>query len=291
MEKSTLLCRNVLSWLLDHMELHFHLWKVNYSFLWLILFFPLYNSFYLDILEAQKFGFVWKPTDLPITHVDVECPLNFSPFCRFVPQNKDVLQPTDPDAALVVVPEGANDDFITVDQLDVESDGSIDIPDDGLVPSPFKLSADLPKIQPNAVPFGAVKSRYPMGNCNNMHRRPDQKFSLNPDRTLYVNPLVSFVYFWCTTIDLLILVFILIFQDNPEHGVITALSDNPATVIHQDQESPLRTSDQKFDFFFTEEGGLVCRELKSVTHQMLQDRRIYGKNYFLDISDVQLSLF
>lgn len=66
-------------------------------------------------------------------------------------------------------------------------------------------------------------------------------------------------------------------QDNPEHGVISALSDNPGTVLHQDRESPLRTPDQRFDFFFTSEGGLVCRESQSVTQQMFQDRRIYGK--------------
>ena len=149
---------------------------------------------YLDILEAQKYGMFWKPTDLPITHVDVDCPLNFSPFCRFASENENVLQPTDHDASIIVAPEG-NDDFITVDQLDVDSDGSIDIPDESLVPSPFKVSDEVPKIPTAAVPFGAVKSRYPMGNCNNMHRRPNNKFSLNPDRTLYVNPLVSFHFY------------------------------------------------------------------------------------------------
>ena len=135
-------------------------------------------------------GLFWKPTDLPITHVDVECPLNFSPFCRYVSQNENVLKPSDSDAALIVAP-AVDDDLATIDQLDVESDGSIELPDDALVPSPFKMSASLPKLHPTVVPLGAVKSRYPMGNCNNMHRRPNNKFSLNPDRTLYVNPLVS----------------------------------------------------------------------------------------------------
>ena len=155
----------------------------------------------------------WKPTDLPITHVDVECPLNFSPFCRFVSQTENVLQPTDPDAALVVAPDGDNDDLVTVNQLDVDSDGSIDIPADTLVPSPFQMSSELPKIQPNAVPLGAVKSRYPMGNCNNMHRRPNtgprHRFSLNPDRTLFVNPLVSFDFSDVQLLNFLFLILIL----------------------------------------------------------------------------------
>ena len=100
-----------------------------------------------------------------------------------------MLKPGDSDAALVDAPTDDNT-LVTVDQLDAETDGSINIPDDSLVPSPFKMSSDLPKIQSAVVPFGAVKSRYPMGNCLNMHRRPDNKFYLNPDRTLYVNPLV-----------------------------------------------------------------------------------------------------
>ena len=154
--------------------------------------FLMYNHLLLDILEAQKFGFFWKTTDLPITHVDVDCPLNFSPFRKFVPQSKDVLQPSDSDAALVIAPEGDAVDLVTVDRLEVESDGSIDIPDGSLVPSPFQMLNEIPKINPAVILRGAVKSRYPMGNCNNMHRRPNTRFSLNPDRTLYVNPLVSF---------------------------------------------------------------------------------------------------
>ena len=154
----------------------------------------MYNWFLLlDILEAQKLGFFWKVTDLPITHVDVECPLNFSPFCRFAPQTENVLKPSDSDAAQIDVPTD-DTSLVTVDQLDVESDGSIDIPDDSLVPSPFKVSSSLPKIQPVVVPLGAVKARYPMGNCYNMHRRPDNSFSLNADRTLYVNPLVRIIF-------------------------------------------------------------------------------------------------
>ena len=167
----------------------------------------MYNWIILDILEAQKFGFFWKPTDLPITHVDVDCPLNFSPFCRFVPQSQDVLKPTDPDASLIVIDDDDDADLVTVDRLDVESDGSIELPDDSLVPSPFKMSSNLPTIQPYAVPHGAVKSRYPMGNCNNMHRRSDgqgsSKFAMNPDRTLHVNPLVSMTHFSYFDVQLL----------------------------------------------------------------------------------------
>ena len=160
------------------------------------------DFFHLDILEAQKLGFFWKVTDLPISHVDVECPLNFSPFCRFS-QAENVLKPGDSDAALIDTPADPDTDLVTVDQLDAESDGSIEIPDDSLVPSPFKMSTSLPKIHPTVVPLGAVKSRYPMGNCNNMHRRPDNSFSLNPDRTLYVNPLVRSPFFFrCTTVKL-----------------------------------------------------------------------------------------
>ena len=60
--------------------------------------------------------------------------------------------------------------------------------------------------------------------------------------------------------------------------MVQALSDNPGTVLHQDRENPLRTADQDFSFFFTENGGLVCRATKPATQNMLQDRRIYGKD-------------
>ena len=50
-------------------------------------------------------------------------------------------------------------------------------------------------------------------------------------------------------------------------------------MVHQDRENPIRTADQDFSFFFTENGGLVCRASKPTTQNMLQDRRIYGENF------------
>ena len=159
----------------------------------------MYNLF-SDILDVQKCGLFWKPTSLPITHVDITCPMNFSPFCKFIPKSPLALQPTDPEASIIEIPsdddvsdaEVAPDDMVTVDQLDINSDGSITVPDDVLVPSPFQ-TGPVPKLQPAIVPQGGVPGPYPMGNCNNMHRRPSGRdpYCLDRDRNLYVNPLVS----------------------------------------------------------------------------------------------------
>ena len=70
---------------------------------------------------------------------------------------------------------------------------------------------------------------------------------------------------------------LIITQDDPTFGVITALSDNPGSVLHQDRETPLRTDDQEYDVFFTDSGGLVCRASKGETEELLKDPRIYGK--------------
>ena len=59
---------------------------------------------------------------------------------------------------------------------------------------------------------------------------------------------------------------------------MSALSDNPGTVLHQNRETPIRLPDQDFTAFFTDEGGYVCRSTAQTTHNMLQDRRIYGKS-------------
>ena len=67
------------------------------------------------------------------------------------------------------------------------------------------------------------------------------------------------------------------FQDDPEYGVVAALSDNPGTVIHQNRETPIRLPDQDFTAFFTEEGSYISQASKGVTQNMLQDSRIYGK--------------
>ena len=82
---------------------------------------------------------------------------------------------------------------VRVDHLSVNDDGTIDIPDGTLVPSPFQLGP-TPKQSSTIIPFGNTQSRYPMGNCNLSHQRPDGSHSLNRDRELYTNPLVSFDY-------------------------------------------------------------------------------------------------
>ena len=158
---------------------------------------------FLDILEVQRCGLYWQPTSLPITHVDVKCPMNFSPFCNFAPKSPQALQPTDHEASIIQISsddesdaEDVPNDMVTVDQLDANSDGSITVPDDVLVPSPFQTGS-VPKIQPTVVPQGVPRS-YPMGNCINIHRRPDGTFGLNRDRNLYVNPLVSNLFFVLT---------------------------------------------------------------------------------------------
>ena len=139
---------------------------------------------------------------MPITHVDVKLPLNFSPFCKFAPLSDAILQAKDLDSTIFNVPsdddepsdaDNVPEDALTVDQLDLDADGGITVPDDSLVPSPFQLGP-TPKLNKNVIPFGATPARYPMGNCNNMHRRPDGTFGLNPDRTLYMNPLVSYIF-------------------------------------------------------------------------------------------------
>ena len=123
--------------------------------------------------------------------------MNFSPFCKFAPKSPQALQPTDHEASIIQIhsddesdAENAPDDMVTVDQLDANSDGSITVPDDVLVPSPFQTGS-VPKIQPTVVPQGGVPRSYPMGNCSNIHRRPDGTFGLDRDRNLYMNPLVS----------------------------------------------------------------------------------------------------
>ena len=123
--------------------------------------------------------------------------MNFSPFCKFAPKSPQALQPNDLEASIIQIPsddesdtEEAPVDLVTVDQLDINSDGSLTLPDDVLVPSPFQIGS-VPKLQPVAVPQGGVRAAYPMGNCNNAHRRPDNSFGLDRDRNLYVNPLVS----------------------------------------------------------------------------------------------------
>ena len=124
--------------------------------------------------------------------------MNFSPFCKFAPKAPQALKPTDPEASIIQIPsddesetESLSGDRVTVDQLDANDDGSIDIPDGSLAPSPFQTGA-VPKISPSVVPQGAVPKQYPMGNCNNMHRRLDGTFSLDRDRNLFMNPLVGF---------------------------------------------------------------------------------------------------
>ena len=162
----------------------------------------MYNKYlFLDILDVQRYGLYWKPTNLPITHVDVKCPMNFSPFCKFAPKSPQALQPTDHEASIIQIhsddesdTEDAPTDMVTVDQLEANSDGSLTVPDDVLVPSPFQLGS-VPKIQPSVVPQGGVSRPYPMGNCNNMHRRPDGTYDLDRDRNLFVNPLVSKIIF------------------------------------------------------------------------------------------------
>ena len=160
-----------------------------------------YNN--LDILDVQRCGLVWKVTTLPITHVDVKCPMNFSPFCKFAPKSPLTLQPSDHEASIIEIrsDDGSDTeddvvDMVTVDKLDSNPDGSIDVPDDTLVPSPFQ-TGPVPKLQPSVVPQGGVPGPYPMGNCNNMHRRPKETsgrdlYCLDRDRNLFVNPLVSF---------------------------------------------------------------------------------------------------
>ena len=131
--------------------------------------------------------------------------MNFSPFCKFAPKSPQALQPTDLEASIIQIPsddesdteeavEDAPTNLVTVDQLEQNSDGSITVPDDVLAPSPFKTGS-VPKLHPVVVPQGGVRAAYPMGNCNNMHRRPDNSFGLDRDRNLYVNPLVSFRIF------------------------------------------------------------------------------------------------
>ena len=63
--------------------------------------------------------------------------------------------------------------------------------------------------------------------------------------------------------------------------MVSALSDNPGNMIHQDRETPLRVSDQAYDAFFGESGGLVVRESKAVTIELFKDARIYGKFIFI----------
>ena len=163
--------------------------------------FQMYNLYFLDILDVQRCGLFWQPTNLPITHVDVKCPMNFSPFCKFVPKTPQALQPSDHEASIIEIRSDDEDtddeapaDLVTVDQLDDNGDGTITVPDDSLVPSPFKTGS-VPKLQPTVVPQGGVSRNYPMGSCINMHRRPRgstrDRFCLDQDRNLYVNPLVS----------------------------------------------------------------------------------------------------
>ena len=55
------------------------------------------------------------------------------------------------------------------------------------------------------------------------------------------------------------------------------LSNDPATIIHQDRINPLRTPEFDFRCFYTTTGGLIRRENRGVTQSLFEDPRIYGK--------------